>query len=165
MANFMVMDSKVASEQLNRVLGFFPRVDGKASGLFAINSTMLGVLAARFDRADFEVWYTSLSASLTVAALIYSFSQLYRCAYPQLKGGSGSYVYFQSIATRTESNFVDDFTKLKDTDWLRDLTAQIWRNSEILVTKYSALKHAFITTLIALIPWALAISFTGFEGS
>ena len=160
----MALDSKVASEQLNRVLGFFPRVDGKASGLFAINSTMLGVLAARFDPTDLAEWYTSLSAALTVAALIYSFAQLYLCAYPQLKGGGGSYVYFQSIAARTESNFVDDFVKLDEKEWLRDLTAQIWRNSEILSAKYAALKHAFITTLIALIPWALAISFTGFEG-
>lgn len=160
----MALDSKTASEQLNRVLGFFPRVDGKASGLFAINSTMLGVLAARLDPADLGHWDTALSGVLTVAALVYSFVQLYLCAYPQLKGGGGSYVYFQSIAARTETNFVDEFGKLDEVKWMRDLSAQIWRNSEILSMKYAALKQSFITTLIALVPWSFALSFTGFKG-
>jgi Pycsar effector protein len=159
----MALGINAASEQLDRTLAFFPRVDGKASGLFAINSAMLGVLAARFEPTDLAEWYTSLSAALTTVALVYSFTQLYLCAYPQLKGGGGSYVYFQSIASRTESNFVDDFTKLEEKEWMRDLTAQIWRNSEILSAKYAALRHAFTGTLIALIPWALVISFTGFE--
>lgn len=157
-----MIDSNVASDQLNRILNFFPRVDGKASGLFAINSTMLGVLAARFGPTDLHEWYTTLSSVLAVLALTYSFVQLYICAYPQTKGGSGSYVYFQSIASKTESTFINEFINLDEQDWLRDLSGQIWRNSEILSVKYAALKQSFVTTLVALIPWALAISFTGF---
>jgi hypothetical protein len=160
----MAIDSKVASDQLNRVLAFFPRVDGKASGLFAINSTMIGVLAARLNATNLGYWYTILSLAVTVAALVYSLGQLYVCAYPRLKGGGGSYVYFQAIASRPESTFVDEFVKLDEDRWVRDLSAQIWRNSEILSAKYAALKHSFVTTLIALLPWSLAISLTGIKG-
>ena len=48
------MKIEIAERQLDRIMAFFPRVDGKASALLAINSTILGVLAARVVRADFE---------------------------------------------------------------------------------------------------------------
>lgn len=155
------MDSKTAEIQLDRVLAFFPRVDNKASALFAINSTMLGVLAARLDVPDFSVWYTTLCAALSVAGITYSIANLYLCAYPHLKGGYGSSVYFQSIATKTESAFLDEFTKIDDNHWLSDVGAQIWRNSEILSAKFTSLKQSFIATLVSLGPWTLCVFFTG----
>jgi hypothetical protein len=70
------MDTTTAEQQLDRVMGFFPRVDSKASALFAINSTMLGVLAARLDRTDFDTWYIVLCAALAAIRVIYSFGNL-----------------------------------------------------------------------------------------
>jgi hypothetical protein len=155
------VDTATAERQLDRVMGFFPRVDNKASALFAINSTMLGVLAARLDRPDLTIWYSALCAALVTVGVVYSFAQLYICAYPHLKGGGGSYVYFQAIAKRTEQKFSDEFKALDDELWLHDVSRQVWRNSEILSIKFSSLKHAFIATLAALAPWTLAVFFTG----
>lgn len=151
------MDSQTAERQLDRVMGFFPRVDNKASALFAINSTLLGVLAAWLDLADFYTWYIGLCAALAAAAIVYSFAHIYFCAYPHLKGGGGSRVYFQSIAQQTESAFVDEFANINEAQWMKDISAQIWRNSEILSIKYSSLKHSFIATLVALAPWTIAV--------
>lgn len=45
------MDTKLlpgaAKDQLNIVLGFFPRVDSKSSVVLAVNTAMLGYLASR----------------------------------------------------------------------------------------------------------------------
>lgn len=158
------MDSKTASDQLNRILSFFPRVDSKASALLAINSTMIGVLAARAKAEHFNYWYIVACGALAIAALSYSLIQLYLCAYPKTKGGSGSHVFFGSIAARTESDYIDSFKVLNDDQWLRDLSGQVWRNSEILCEKYLALKHSFVSTIVALVPWAIAIAFTSIRG-
>lgn len=42
-------DAKVfATTQLDRLLAFFPRVDGKASFVLALNVALLGVMAVNF---------------------------------------------------------------------------------------------------------------------
>lgn len=158
----MAIDSKVASDQLNRILTFFPRVDSRASMLFAANSAILGVLAAcvRFD--NLSNWGLLVPAGLATASLIYSYGCLYLCAFPNTKGGNGSNVFFGSIAKKTESAFVDEFRKLDEAEWFRDLAAQVWRNSEILCIKYKFLKHSMVGTMLGLIPWAITISVAKF---
>jgi hypothetical protein len=47
---------EIAPKQLDRVLGFFARVEAKASFLFAINSVFLGTLAVHVERSDFNDW-------------------------------------------------------------------------------------------------------------
>jgi hypothetical protein len=157
-----MIDSKTASDQLNRILTFFPRVDNRASLLFTVNSALLGVLAAGFHPEQIQDWYVLIPAGLTLGALVYSFGSLYLCAYPNTKGGNGSNVYFESIARKTESAFVDEFRKLDEEEWLRDLSAQIWRNSEILSLKYKYLKHSMRSTIISLLPWSVFLSFSRF---
>ncbi|QCO55235.1 hypothetical protein EOK75_05275 [Pseudorhodobacter turbinis] len=78
----MAIDSKIAGDQLNRILTFFPRVDNRASMLFAANSAILGVLAARVRVEHLQNWQVLIPAGLTLAALVYSFGSLYLCAYP-----------------------------------------------------------------------------------
>lgn len=158
----LTIDSRVASEQLDRILTFFARVDSRASMLFAANSAILGVLAARVDVKHLEDWQISVPAALSLIAIVYSFGSLYLCAYPNTRGGNGSNVFFGSIARKTESAFVDEFRRLSEEEWLRDLAAQIWRNSEILCLKYKFLKNAMISTTLGLIPWAVFISLTRF---
>lgn len=158
----MIVDSKVASDQLNRILTFFPRVDSRASMLFAANSAILGVLAARVRAEHLQNWKIYIPAALALICLAYSFGSLYRCAYPNTRGGNGSNVFFGSIAQKTESAFVDGFRRLEEDEWFRDLAAQIWRNSEILCIKYKYLKHSMVSTMLGLPPWALFISLTRF---
>lgn len=158
----MAIDSKVASDQLNRILTFFPRVDSRASMLFASNSAILGVLAARVKVEHLQNWHVYIPASLALVALAYSFANLYMCAFPNTKGGNGSNVFFGSIAQKTESTYVDAMRGLDESEWMRDLSAQIWRNSEILCLKYKYLKHSMSSTIFCLVPWAIFISLTRF---
>jgi hypothetical protein len=55
-------------KQLDRILGFFPRVEAKASFLFAVDTGMLGFAVLNMRKEDFEHWYV-LALALTFLAL------------------------------------------------------------------------------------------------
>lgn len=154
------MDSKTASDQLNRILGFFPRVDGKASAVFAIASTLIGVLASRINFVQPSLPIVALPACVSLALLAYALIELFICAYPNLRGSETSLIYFRGIARRDASSFCAAFSALNEQGLQDDLIEQIWCNARILRIKYGALKRAFIATLTALIPWTLVISLT-----
>ncbi|MCR6643376.1 MAG: hypothetical protein NVV62_01955 [Terricaulis sp.] len=51
-----------ANTQFDRVLGFVPRIDSKASALFAMNTGVLTVGTLNFRASDLGVWYTTVPA-------------------------------------------------------------------------------------------------------
>jgi hypothetical protein len=155
------MDSKLrmqlAQDQLNRVLNFFPRVETKASVLFAVNTGMLAFLAARTDLVDIFHWFIVFhfaSVILIAGSTLY----LYWCVFPHLEGGASSLLYFREIAKRTESGFQHEWNNMEEPEYLRDILGQIWRNSEILKAKFDYVKIAFRLTSIALVPWAASLT-------
>jgi hypothetical protein len=142
-----------ATEQLDRVLGFFDRAESKASVLFAVDTGMLALIALNLRSGDFQDWFLVLLGTLTVVFLGGSFFFLYRCAVPNLSGGNGSLVYFREIAKRTENRFIEDFLAQTKDERARDVLGQVWRNSEILNLKFNSVKWAFSLTAAALVPW------------
>jgi len=147
-----------ASAQLDRVLGFFPRVDSKISALFAVDTGMLALLAMNAQAADFGSWYIVALNAISVLLLGTSIVFLYRASFPQMKGGSGSLVYFREIGKLTEANYIGAMSAYDDERLARDLMGQVWRNSEILTEKFEALKHAFWAAGAALLPWLGALT-------
>ncbi|MEQ1903139.1 MAG: Pycsar system effector family protein [Pirellulaceae bacterium] len=144
---------EISSKQLDRVLAFFPRIETKASFLFAVNTSILGVTALNLQPGDIEIWYMITLAAGTVTLSLASLVFLYRCSYPHLDGGERSLVYFREIAKMREADFIDSFMQIDEEALTRDYLGQVWRNSEILAAKFDALKTAFILTAIALVPW------------
>jgi Family of unknown function (DUF5706) len=155
------MDQKqllgAAADQLDRVLGFFSRVDAKASVVLAVNTGMLAFLASRTPSPRSLTWWEIGFPSATVLCLGISLWFLYKGAFPNLKGGTSSLVYFREIAGRTESRFVDEFTKQTAEEHTRDLLGQVWRNSEILKEKFDCLRIAFVCLALAIPPWAASL--------
>src|SRR5690348_7405885 len=96
-------------DQLTLVLSFFPRVDAKGSVVLAVDTGMLGYLAAHLPSLNSMHWWEFLAPSLCIALLAVSIWSLYKSAFPQLKGGAQSFVYFAEIAKRTEAKFIDGF--------------------------------------------------------
>ena len=147
-----------SKDQLNLVLGFFPRVESKASVLLAINTGMLAFVASNAPPLkEFSRWM-DVSASATLLLLAASIAVLYRGAFPRLSGGEDSLVYFRRVAFRTEHKFIGDFKKQSIEQYSDDLLAQAWRNSAILKAKFDALKHSFILTALAIIPWVATLA-------
>jgi hypothetical protein len=148
----------IAEKQLDRVLSFFPRVEAKASFLFALNTGMLALLALNLRLDDFPVWFLVIPAVSFILIVIASLYFIYRSSFPSLTGGASSLIYFREIAKRTEAKFIDEFIAQNDDAYTRDLLGQVWRNSEILKMKYDAMKVAFILSAIALIPWIVFLA-------
>lgn len=147
-----------ASAQLDRVLGFFPRVDSKITALFAANTTMLGLLALNIRATDVVVWYLMALHVVTAGLLAGSLVLLYLASFPQMKGGAGSLVYFREIGRMTEEKYVAAVNGCDDERYARELESQVWRNSEILTEKFERLKQAFYCTAAALAPWLAVLA-------
>ena len=156
----MSPDARLANAEtsLDRILKFFPRVDSKASFIAALDTAMLGLIAANVSFADVLNWCIIVPAFSSSALLVISLCFIYRCQYPNLQGGTSSLVYFQEIATRTEATFIKEFLKTTEDDYARDILGQVWRNSEILKQKFAALKVSFIATGLAILPWVIILS-------
>jgi hypothetical protein len=147
-----------SKDQLDLVLGFFTRADSKLSVVLALDTGMLAVLAADAPPLSALTWPTIVSAGLAILLLGASVVFLYRGAFPQLKGGQSSLVYFQEIASRTEHDFIEQFKQRSEGQHIDDVLGQVWRNSEVLKAKFLALRIAFILLALALIPWVVSLA-------
>ena len=149
---------ELAEDQLTRVLGFFGRVDSKASVVLAIDTGMLAYLVAHATPVEELTAGAAAAGVLAVVCLAVSLCYLYRGGTPDLHGGQRSLVYFREIAARTEINFVDEYLDVADEAYLKDLLGQVWRNSCILSNKFNHVEAALRWVAIALAPWLIALA-------
>jgi hypothetical protein len=157
---------QAGKDQLNLVLSFFARVESKSSVLLAIDTGMLGFLAANAPPLRESTLFMVIAAIMALVLLSASIVMLYRGAFPQLTGGHGSLVYFREIAARTEHKFVEEFKAQSEEHYADELLRQAWRNSEILRAKFDCLKHAFTLMALAILPWLITVAlFTAHQSS
>lgn len=152
------MNLQAATNQLDRILGFFPRVERKAAFLFALDTANLAFIAINVHRGDMTTWYISVPGALATVLLFASIFFIYRCLFPNLAGGSASLFYFREIARRTEGKFIDEFASQDEKQLQRDALGQVWRNAEILTMKFNALKVAFLLTAISIVPMTVFLA-------
>lgn len=152
-----VVSIEVAERQLDRVQGFFPRIDNKVSALFAIASAQIATVGLNLTFGDLKTWYITLPLALFVAAVGWTILSLYYCTYPHLSGGRKSLVYFNEIASLTEAEYDQRYTALSEVELKRDIVGQIWRNSEIVKMKYWYLKNATVASMLGVMPWSIIL--------
>jgi hypothetical protein len=145
-------------DELNLVLSFFSRVDAKGSVVLAVDTGMLGYLAAHLPSLNALHWWELLFPALSIALLAVSIWHLYKGAFPQLKGGAESFVYFAEIAKRTEAEFIGGFMGLQELEYIKDVLGQVHRNSVILTEKFAHLKWAFTLLAGAVLPWTISLA-------
>jgi hypothetical protein len=143
--------------QLDRVLGFFPRADAKASVVLGIDIGILALLATNAPSPKSFEGYM-VFAVIPVFLVVVSLWHLYQGSFPKLEGGTQSLIYFREIANRTESKYLEEFLAVEDDELIKDLLSQIWRNSEILKEKFDHLKLAYIFMASAVVPWAVTLA-------
>jgi hypothetical protein len=149
---------KDARDQLGTVLGFFPRVDAKLSTLLAIDTAMLASLSASVPPLHAFSARMTIAPIITAALLVMSYVYLYRGGFPNVKGGQHSLVFFKEIGARTESKFIEAYSSQTPESLRRDVLAQVWRNSEILIEKYRSLRLAFVSMALGAIPWSISLA-------
>ena len=155
------MDNKqridVLKDQLNRILGFFPRVDAKASVVLGVDLALLSLLGSNAPSLRLLEGYM-IFALIPVFLLGASLFYVYLQGFPQLEGGQQSLTYFRAIADRTEGKYAEEFLALNEEAYIKDLMGQVWRNSEILKLKYNHLRTSFILLAWAIVPWFISLA-------
>ena len=145
-----------AKDQLNRTLGLFPRVDGKASVILAVDTSMLALLTTRASPYVSLRWEW-IPIGLAVFMLAMSLWHVHKEAFPTLAGGERSLLYFREIAKLDEASYLSRWDAMADADYINDLLKQVWRNSEILTEKFDHIRLALNYMLAAIIPWLVSI--------
>lgn len=139
--------------QLDRLAGFYPRVEGKASFLLAIN---LGLISLVLLNSTLSPFFSAANGPLLIFATLISLSifDLISTFIPHLKGGMRtSKLYFGEISQIDCARFISEWRSMTDEDLLVDGSIQIWRNAEILGKKFRACDRAFKLTFLAMPLW------------
>lgn len=150
----MLADSAV--KLLDRTLAFIPRVDNRAQVLLGLDLGAVLTLALNVPSSKLLEWTAGVGA-IAVAMFGVSLWHLYRCAFPQLIGGSNSLVYFREIARLREAEFIER-TMSRDIDaYIKDVLAQVWRNAQITTAKFEALEQAMRWFGLAIPVWLVSL--------
>lgn len=154
-------DIDVIQRQLDRVLGFFPRVEARINALFGVNTVILVVAALNLSANDLRLWYVTMPGALLIVGLLVSYYHLFRANFPDDNGGEKSLVFFKEIQKRTEANYIAEFLDCSEEALRNDLLGQVWRNSCIVCEKYQRVKLAIIATAISIAPFVMFLVITG----
>lgn len=144
-------------KSLQRQLEWIKTADSKVAPLYTINVAMLGLLATLIKvTTEWNCIKYSLIFS-TIIFLSISLIFLTRTLFPRLSGPHGSLIFFGEIAKLDIEEFSEKISDQTDDEYSNDLINQVHRNSQIATEKYQAVKHAFISTLIATPSWLISI--------
>lgn len=138
---------------LDRQMNFFPRIDAKALSLFAINIGLTSVVALNFPYDAPGGWRGVLGLVAAALAAL-SLFQLWWVFIPRLKSAARmSLLYFGNIASMEEGLYVRTMAAVSRAQLTEDAAHQVWRNAEILKSKYAHLEWATKFTALSVIPW------------
>lgn len=143
---------------LARQLAWINAADSKISFVFAIDTAMLGLLAAISPAkvGDWTVVPAVLAAVAAVLVLI-SLILLSLASFPRTKGPKSSVVYFGSISQMDVDQFKESVFEMSIESYVDDLCAQCHRNAKISQRKYSWVQRASVALYLSVVPWSLSI--------
>ena len=143
---------------LGRQLSWIRAADSRSALAFALNTGMLGFLAAVSPKQA-TAWgvVPAIFASFAAAFALASLVCLTFASFPRVEGPRGSLVFFGGIAQRTAEQFKEAVIALSDASYVDDLANQCHRNAEIASRKFSWVKRAFVCLYLAVLPWGFAI--------
>jgi len=143
---------------LGRQLYWIGSADSKAVFGFALNTAMLGFLAAVAPKSATN-WtiapavFASFAAALGLVSLLF----LSFAAFPRTKGPKGSLIYCDGVSQRSADQFKQAILSLATEAYVEDLASQCHRNAEIASKKFAWVQRALLCLYISVPPWALAL--------
>lgn len=142
-----------------RTLGWIATADIKVGVAMALDTAMLGGLAAAFGASDpgSRTAWCYLFVLMAVGGMVIAMFCAAMAAIPRMLGPVNSMIFFARIGARTEVDYVDQFAKTGEKDFLSDLTTQIHRNAQIATAKHWWVRKSLIWSFFAAIPWIAAI--------
>jgi hypothetical protein len=143
---------------LDRQLAWIRAADGRSALAFALNTGMLGVLAAVSPKQAFSSDLApAIFAAFAVAFALASLVCVALVSFPRVKGPRGSVVFFGGISQRNAGQFKEAVTALSDENYIEDLANQCHRNAEIATAKFKWVQIAFGCLFLSVPFWCLAV--------
>lgn len=159
---------QMAQWVLERNLHWIAAAEVKTGVIVALDTAMLGALAAAFsalDPSQHTIWARILTAApavcLGVAILCAAIS-----VRPRVTGPDTSFIFFGKIVEKTALEYAEAFRNATEAQFLDDCLAQAYRNAEIARDKFDWVRASMTWSFAAVLPWALALSvLLGIENS
>lgn len=143
-----------------RSLGWIATADVKIGAAIAIDTAMLGGLAAAFAGSDYHLrtawvyFFVCTGAGGMIFALFCAGLALF----PRMDGPKKSMIFFGKVSEMDEATYVERFMKLSANELLTDLSAQIHRNSQIARDKHHWVKKSLIWSFLSASLMVVAIA-------
>ncbi len=144
---------------LERHLHWISSAEVKAGAIVAINTAMLGALAAAFSALpskEHSAWANLLSF-VAAACLLSAVFCTAMSVLPRTDGPPKSYVFFGKIVKRSAADYLDAFQRADDSAFLDDCIDQVYRNAEIACAKFRWVRSAMMWSFAALLPWIISL--------
>ena len=143
-----------------RTLGWIATADVKVGVAVAIDTALLGGLAAAFGASDphLRTAWTYLTIIAAGFGMIVAIFCAGMAAIPRMLGPVKSSIYFARIAEKTEADYAADFVQIDEQAFLSDLAIQIHRNAQIATAKHSWVRKSLLWSFLAAVPWIAAIA-------
>jgi hypothetical protein len=150
---------EIAKWLFERTLGWIATSDVKVGVAMALDTAMLGGLAAAFSASEphLRSAWCYLATLIAAGGMVVAMFCAGMAAIPRMLGPVNSMIFFARIAAKKEDDYVDEFAKMSEKEFLADLTTQIHRNSQIANVKHVWVRKALVWSFLAAIPWIAAI--------
>jgi hypothetical protein len=140
-----------------RHLGWIAAAEIKVGVVLAMNTAMLGGLAAAFGTA---LVHTTWAVVLTILAAGTSSAAVFCAAMavmPRLAGPTKSLLFFGRIKELSAAEYIQKLANSTDEQLLADWAEQIHRNAEIACDKHAWVRKAMGWSFLASAPWLAAV--------
>lgn len=143
-----------------RTLGWIATADVKVGVVIALDTAMLGGLAAAFAGSDYHLRtaWCYFFVVVSTAGLAFAMFCAGMAAIPRMLGHVKSMIFFGRVAEKEEEGYVADFATMTEQEFLADLTTQIHRNSQIACDKHRWVRRSLIWSFLAAASWIVAIA-------
>lgn len=155
-------DDKTQLDLLDRILGrnlnWVASADSKVTPMLAINTAMLGVIAALVPKASDWSVLSGIVTSIATLSLFGGIVFLVLATFPRLNGPKSSLLFFGGISSYEEDQYLEKILQGVTPEILKDFARQCHRNAEIAHQKYKFIKYAMICTFCSVPAWVLSVA-------
>lgn len=148
---------KYLENSLGRLLHWIAAADAKIAPILAIDTAMIGFLAALSSKSIEWTPIRCISASTAAFFLVGSLAMLFFAAFPRTTGPKGSLLFFGGITGYGLSAYKSKVQELKIDQYFEDLAAQCYRNAEIANAKFKWLRLSMRALFVAAPFWIVAV--------
>lgn len=150
----------VAQWILERNLHWIGAAEVKTGVIVAVDTAMLGALAAAFSAVQVgeRTAWANVFSIVAAACLLFALFCGAMSVLPRTDGPPSSFVFFGKIVKRTAPDYADAFMHASEGAFLQDCLAQIHRNAEIACDKFRWVRNAMAWSFGGVLPWVGALA-------